>query len=878
MSAPSIKGMVNVAQIATKVPVEPAPVVGRPTVRGKFLYVGMEKFWVRGVSYGTFYVDESGEERRSPEVVRRDFAQIAANGFNVVRVHTGPPRWLLDAALENGLRVMVGLNWGEHMAFLDEPSKVQAIEGRVRRWIRECAGHPAVFCYSIGNEIPAPIVRWHGTRRVEKFIERLYRAAKEEDPGALVTYVNYPSTEYLRLPFLDFVSFNVYLESQPRFEAYLARVHSLSDDRPVLLSEIGLDSLRNGEGKQAMMLDWQVRSALRVGCAGVIVFAWTDEWYHGKYPVDDWAFGLTTRERTPKPALEAVSRAFAESPFPPGQRWPRISVVVSSLNGAATIRDTLVGLERLDYPVYEVIVVNDGSTDATPQIAAQYPVRLITTENQGLSAARNIGIGAATGEIVAFIDDDAYPEIDWLRFLALALIDRDCVGVGGPNLPPADDSWTADAVANAPGGPNPVLIDDVIAEHIPGCNMAFRKEALEAIGGFDPRFRAAGDDVDVCWRLRDRGGIIGYAPAAVVWHHRRGSIRKFWKQQVGYGKAEALLERKWPARYSSIGQLSWLGRIYGRGVSSDFSSLSGRVYQGVWGTAPFQSLYQSRGSRWSLALAPEWYLLIALLAGTFALSLGWSAAVLAGAVLLVAGVIPIAQASIGACRANFVAGKQHRRGSLVALRIAVLGLHLMQPLARLTGRMRGGLVPWRRRGPKTRPHFRRTQMTYWRDQREAPEETLKTLQADLDGVGAIARSGGPFDSWDLEVRGGPLGGSRLLLAVEEHAPGKQLLRFRIVPTYAKSAVVLSAAFASMSVTAWWSSAWIAAAATAVISIFVVARALADTGFSGGILWERLTRFGATIDEESPSASPFWKRTGASKTPLRHPRSSEEGER
>src|SRR5207245_6930080 len=103
------------------------------------------------------------------------------------------------------------------------------------------------------------------------------------------------------------------------------------------------------------------------------------------------------------------------------------------------------------------------------------------------------------------------------------------------------------------------------AEHIPGCNMAFRKEALEAIGGFDPVFRTAGDDVDVCWRLRDRGGIIGYAPAAVVWHHRRKSIRKFWKQQVGYGKAEALLERKWPARYSSIGQLSWLGRIYGRG-------------------------------------------------------------------------------------------------------------------------------------------------------------------------------------------------------------------------------------------------------------------------------------------------------------------------
>src|SRR5437773_7032787 len=103
--------MVNVAQIATAVAVERTLVVGRPTVRGKFLYVGKEKFWVRGVSYGTFFVDDDGEERLNPEMVARDFALMAANGFNVVRVHTGPPRWLLDMALENGLRVMVGLNW-----------------------------------------------------------------------------------------------------------------------------------------------------------------------------------------------------------------------------------------------------------------------------------------------------------------------------------------------------------------------------------------------------------------------------------------------------------------------------------------------------------------------------------------------------------------------------------------------------------------------------------------------------------------------------------------------------------------------------------------------------------------------------------------------
>ncbi len=836
--------MVNVAQIVAEVPVERSSWMGRPTVRGKFLYLGNEKFWVRGISYGTFFVDENGEERFTAETVERDFAQMAANGFNVVRVHTGPPRWLLDAALRNGLRVMVGLNWGEHMAFLGEPGKVEEIEARLRRWIRACAGHPAVFGYSIGNEIPASIVRWHGRRRVEKFIQRLYRIAKEEDPDALVTYVNYPSTEYLRLPFLDFVSFNVYLESRRSLEDYLARLHSLSDDRPLLLSEIGLDSLRNGEEKQAAILSGQVRAAFRLGCAGVVVFAWTDEWYHGKFPVEDWAFGLTTRDRTPKPALRAVSQALAESPFSPDLRWPKISVVVSTLNGAATLRDTLVGLEQLDYPDYEVIVVNDGSTDGTPQIASEYQVRLITTKNQGLSAARNVGIRAAAGEIVAFIDDDAYPEIHWLRFLALAFLEGKYVGVGGPNLPPPDDGWMADAVANAPGGPNPVLLSDTVAEHIPGCNMAFRKDALEAIGGFDSRFRSAGDDVDVCWRLRDRGGLLGYSAAAVVWHHRRRSIRRFWRQQVGYGKAEALLERKWPSRYSRVGQLSWIGRIYGKGVSVDLSSLGGRVYQGVWGTAPFQSLYESRGSRWSWALAPEWYLMIGLLSGTFLLSLGWGASIIFGPALLVAVALPVAHASIGARRARFVARDPRGRGSLTGLRLAVLFLNLMQPLARLSGRVRGGLTVWRRRGPKTRPRFRRLRMTYWRDDREAPEETLRKLQAGLVDAGAIARAGGEFDPWDLEVRGGPLGGSRLLLAVEEHAPGKQLLRFRIFPVYERSAFGLGAMFAAISIGAWWSGAWAASLASGAAAGLVGARALADTGFAGGILHEWLKRFGA----------------------------------
>src|SRR5204862_2650081 len=119
----------------------------------------------------------------------------------------------------------------------------------------------------------------------------------------------------------------------------------------------------------------------------------------------------------------------------------------------------------------------------------------------------------------------------------------------------------------------------------PGCNMAFLKDSLEAIGGFDTQFRVAGDDVDVCWRLQARGWTLGFSPAAVVWHHRRNSVSAYLRQQRGYGRAEALLERAWPSRHNAAGHISWAGSVYGGAVRL-VRGRRARVYQGAWGNAP----------------------------------------------------------------------------------------------------------------------------------------------------------------------------------------------------------------------------------------------------------------------------------------------------
>jgi GT2 family glycosyltransferase len=826
----------------------------RPRVRGKFLVAGDEKLYVRGVTYGTFRPDDNGDQFPSPERVEQDVAEMAANGINAVRTYTVPPRWLLDVAEHHGLRVMIGLPWEGHIAFLDDRGRAAAIEQRVRAGVRACAGHPAVLAYTIGNEIPASIVRWHGRRRVERFLKRLYRAAKAEDPGALVTYVNFPSTEYLDLPFLDFVSFNLYLERPADFEAYLARLQNLAGDRPLVMAEMGLDSRRNGAEAQARSLDWQVRAAFAGGCAGAFVFAWTDEWHRGGFEIDDWDFGLTDRERSPKPALAVVRNAFAEVPFPANLPWPRISVVVCSYNGARTIRDCFEGLKRLEYPDFEVIVVDDGSTDATAAIAREYPFRLISTENRGLSSARNTGMEAATGAIVAYTDDDARPDPHWLTYLAATFMTTEHAGVGGPNIAPPGDGPIADCVANAPGGPVHVLLSDRVAEHIPGCNMAFRRDRLQAIGGFDPRYRAAGDDVDVCWRLQERGWTLGFSPAAMVWHHRRNSVRMYWKQQQGYGKAEALLEQKWPEKYNAAGHTTWAGRLYGKGLTRTLRG-RGRIYQGTWGSAPFQSIYEpAPGLLQSLPLMPEWYLVVAALAVLSSLGLSWRPLLLALPLFVLALAAPLAQALVSAAHASFTSRPRSRvqRLSLYAL---TAFMHLMQPLARLRGRLRFGLTPWRRRGVRRFALPRSRWFQIWSEHWRAPQSWLGDLEAQLSGEGWVVLRGGDFDDWDLEVRGGILARARLRTAVEEHGAGRQLVRFRIWPGCSLGGFSSLALFGALAGFAAVAHAWVAAPLLGSAALLVALRILLESGAAAAALSRLLqTDQGAGAECESKAAA------------------------
>lgn len=781
----------------------------RPRAHGKFLFVGDEKFWIRGVTYGTFEPDHSGVQFPPQEVVEQDFRAIADAGLNSIRVYTVPPPWLLDAAAARGLRVMIGLPWEQHVTFLDDRVRAECILSDIREKVRHLAGHPAVLCYAVGNEIPASVVRWYGKARIEQFIRRLSVAVKLEDPGALITYVNFPTTEYLDLPFLDFVAFNVYLETKDQLRSYLARLQNIAGERPLVMTELGLDSRRNGQARQAESLDWQIATAFESGCAGAFVFAWTDEWFRGGHDVADWDFGLTTRHRQPKQALRSVSARFANVPFSVDRRWPRISVVVCSYNGSQTIGETLAALETLDYPDYEIIVIDDGSTDQTSVIAGKHKVKLIRMKNSGLSVARNCGMNAATGEIIAYIDDDAYPDPHWLTYLAAAFVRTEHAGIGGHNIAPPGDGMIADCVANAPGGPVHVLLSDEVAEHIPGCNMAYRREQLMAIGGFDPRFRVAGDDVDICWRLQERGGTLGFAPAAVVWHHRRNSIKAYFKQQRGYANAEALLADKWPDKYNNFGHLTWQGRLYGRGLVESVFQRS-RIYHGVWGSAPFQSVYEPSLGHWSsLMVMPEWYFLLTSVGFLTALGTSWRPLLWLSPLLAAGALLTLIQAARGGNRARFHAEPRSKLRRL-ASPFLIAWLHLVQPAARLLGRVQRGLGPWNWRS-FIRVAPLPSVLCLWSERWDAIESRLSQLAADLKESGAVVIPGGDFDAWDFSIRGGLFGGIRMVAMVEEHGNGRQLCRFRTWPKPPTAALAVLLALVIFAGLAGLDHAWVAGA-------------------------------------------------------------------
>jgi hypothetical protein len=372
----------------------------------------------------------------------------------------------------------------------------------------------------------------------------------------------------------------------------------------------------------------------------------------------------------------------------------------------------------------------------------------------------------AEGEIVAYIDDDAFADPDWLYFMVLSLEEHGASAVGGPNLSPADENFTAQCVHHSPGNPTHVLLGDELAEHVPGCNMAYVKDDLGGIGGFDVTHRAAGDDVDVCWKLLVREKKIAFSPAAFVWHRRRSSVLAYLKQQRGYGYAEAHLHEAYPSRFNLLGHSVWEGSIYDSLTTSSFRPLPmlfrPRIYQGYFGGALFQTMYQPRISSWlTLFKSIEWQIFFAcvLLSGVLGIFLrshaGW---------LLLPGLLGLATTVLSAfysgVEASHIRVDQWNQWQRMKGAYLVAMLHLAQPWARFRGRIAGAM------------HLRRERRSYPHDQRlwgnmSQRDQWIRLLWKHLRACGWICEAGGEWEDVDLVVKGPGFHEVRILSVYEE---------------------------------------------------------------------------------------------------------------
>jgi glycosyltransferase involved in cell wall biosynthesis len=767
-------------------------------VRAKFFFEGDEKFFLKGVTYGPFAPDSDGFFVGNPVQARRDLQMMQDLGINLLRLYHVPPTWFLDLCRQFRLRVLISIPWAEHVEFLNNRSIRRQVVQTIREAVLKNKGHEAIFGYFVGNEIPTTMVRWLGARRVIQFVEYLINVARQADPRPLYSYASYPPTEFLLPSNIDFYSFNVYLERQLDFERYLARLQNLAEDKPLIMGEFGLDTIRKGEPMQAEVLNWHLDCVVRGGAAGTIFFSWTDEWFTGGFDVTDWAFGLVTRDRTPKLVCDVLRKKLPGPDFITQKvtlkSYPRVSIIVCSYNGGKTLKDCLESLDELHYPDFEVILVDDGSKDDTADIVKKFQTDRagkaaasgrklpdfipIVQRNMGLSYARNAGAAAATGAVFAYTDSDCMADPDWLFYLIGSLTSGDYAGVGGPNISPPAVNWVQASVAAAPGGPAHVLLSDVVAEHVPGCNMAFYRWAFESIGGFDTEYRKAGDDVDFCWRIQTSGQVLAFSPAAIVWHYRRFTLKAFRKQQEGYGEAESMLRFKHLIFFGPTGTIKWKGQIYG---APRFTWLLNRpiIYHGVFGHGLFQSIYPTPQSDVAAYLSSiEW---LALTIFIFFVSVGIPSLrivpyLMFGGTFLV-GLSYMMHARIEA------------KFDTIRARLLVAFLALIQPWGRGWARYftwlkykhtpqaviairEEGVTAIARRGGIAR-------LDFWNEKGAGREQLLTEVFALLENEGWRYSSDTGWKEWDAQIYGNQFWSITLRTVTEYHGGPKCLTRVHL---------------------------------------------------------------------------------------------------
>lgn len=502
-----------------------SPALPTVAVRRKFLGRADRKFLLKAtrlpdVASSLDFSEKLGLSKR--------LDQAAASHATAVVLTAAQAETLLGIVGQAGLYALVEITIDP--SDLDSPRGIRTTATRLAHTADVLRGDPALLGYLIDCPIKAGNLCGRALDEVRRRLDTLVRAIRESDGRALVAFKHRADAPTVVLADEDLIYVTLEKIAPADLGSAMLALHNLAGAHPLVI-EFGEEL----PGQEEL-----VAHAFGLGAAGVVAPAMRPAASPGWLNVRM----LSAGELLPFATLDGSS-----TPLPAAT--PMVSVVVCARDDDRTIAECLESIGRLQYPNYELIVVDEGSRDRSSEIAAvSSGARLIRASCAGFGAARNAAVRAARGELIAFTRADCVVDPDWLTLAVHAMLDCGLDGCCGPIYSsPELDGLVTRIIASLDCRTSRPATGDRVVELADG-NMIVRKVPLLDAGGFDPRFDDIGGDIDLSARMIDAGMALGWCPAGFVWRRGGNRFGEFYHRQITQGRADAILAIKRPARFS----------------------------------------------------------------------------------------------------------------------------------------------------------------------------------------------------------------------------------------------------------------------------------------------------------------------------------------